>query len=408
MKIEPADVRGEWKYFGFAAAATAPGLLVRVGALHLSVEIETLLYGIAILGAAFLLSWGAEVAQLDISQALAIAFLAFVAVLPEYSVSVVYTWKAGRHPEFTQYAVANVTGANRLLIGLGWATVVLVWGWRTGAKEVVLGERRRTEIGFLLLATLWAFTIPLRKHLSLLDLGVLGAMFVGYIWHAAMEESEEPELVGPPLAIAALPTRARRWATVGLFVFAAVAILASAEPFAAGLLETGQRLHINKFLLVQWLAPLASEAPEMVIAILFVLRSKPGAGLGTLVSSKVNQWTLLIATLPLVYAISHGGVGALPLDRRQVEEVLLTAAQSVFAIGVLANLSISRAEAIGLLVPFLAQFGFTSTSVRYGFSAFYLALFVVIMVRDAEGRRGMRKAVRAVFTVPRRAGVRGQ
>ena len=36
--------------------------------------------GVAILGAAFLLSWGAEVAQLDISQALAIAFLATAGV----------------------------------------------------------------------------------------------------------------------------------------------------------------------------------------------------------------------------------------------------------------------------------------------------------------------------------------
>ena len=142
----------------------------------------------------------------------------------------------------------------------------------------------------------------------------------------------------------------------------------------------------------------------MVIAVLFVLRSQPAAGLGTLVSSKVNQWTLLIATLPLVYAISHGGVGALPLDGRQVEEVLLTAAQSVFAIAVLANLSISRGEAVMLLVTFLAQFGFESTGVRYGFSALYVAAGLVVVARNRDSRDGIVAAVRSAFTLPTRAG----
>ena len=136
-----------------------------------------------------------------------------------------------------------------------------------------------------------------------------------------------------------------------MFLFAAGVILASAEPFADGLIHTGEKLGIDKFLLVQWLAPLASEAPEMIIAILFVLRAKPASGLGTLVSSKVNQWSLLIATIPLVYAIAHRSFAAMPLDGQQVEEVFLTAAQSAFAVAVLASLSISRGEAMMLLVP---------------------------------------------------------
>jgi cation:H+ antiporter len=401
--VDPKAVRGEWKYIAFAAAVAVPAIMVRVGALEISVEIETLLYGIAILGAAFLLSWGAEVAQLEISQALAIAFLAFVAVLPEYAVSVVFAWKAGRHPEFAQFAVANMTGANRLLIGLGWATVVIVWWWKSREGSVGLKQHGRTDLGFLLIATLWAFTIPLRHHVSLLDLAVLGTMFVAYVWRMAQAEPEEPELVGPPLAVAVLPKNTRRAVTVGLFVVAAGVILAAAEPFADGLVTTGQKLHLNQFLLVQWLAPIASEAPEMVVAVLFVLRSKPSAGLGTLVSSKVNQWTLLIATIPLVYAISHGGVGALPLDGRQVEEVLLTAAQSVFAIAVLANLSISRGEAILLLVSFLVQFGFESTAVRYGFSAAYVLAALAVVARDRQSREGALAAIRDGFRPPWRA-----
>jgi cation:H+ antiporter len=419
--VDARTYRGEWKYIVFAAAACAPAAFLRGGVFSVTTEIDTLLFGVAILGAAFLLSWGAEVAQLDISQALAIAFLAFIAVLPEYAVDLVFAWKAGTQDRIAEtmatpltcgtgdggmatqcrdLAIANMTGANRLLIGVGWALVVLIWWRKSGEKAVHLGQRRRTELGFLLLATLWAFSIPIRGNVSLIDLVVLLSIFVAYVWHAALEEAEEPELVGPPLAIAALPKRRRRLFTLVMFLFAAGMILASAEPFAHGLVETGEKLEIDKFLLVQWLAPLASEAPEMIIAILFVLRSKPGAGLGTLVSSKVNQWSLLIATIPLVYAIAHQGFSPMSLDSRQVEEVFLTAAQSVFAIAVLASLSISRGEAMLLLVTFLAQFGFESTTVRYGFSAFYIAAGLAIAVRQRESREGLLAAIRAALTPP--------
>jgi hypothetical protein len=55
-----------------------------------------------------------------------------------------------------------------------------------------------------------------------------------------------------------------------------------------------------------------------------------------------------------------------------------------------------------LLVPFLAQFGFQSTSVRYGFSGFYLAGFAYIFIRRPESRRGLVNAVRSALSVPRR------
>jgi cation:H+ antiporter len=53
--------------------------------------------------------------------------------------------------------------------------------------------------------------------------------------------------------------------------------------------------------LIQWVAPLASESPEFLIAILFALRGRGSVGIGALISSKVNQWTLLIGTPPLAF-----------------------------------------------------------------------------------------------------------
>jgi cation:H+ antiporter len=425
LEFDERDVRRGWRYIAIAVAITVPALLLRSGAFGAPVALETVLFGLGILGAAFLLSWGAEVAQLDISQALAIAFLAFIAVLPEYAVDLVFAWKSGHQDRVIgafvgklhagqpltcgdtpcrELAIANMTGANRLLIGLGWAVVVLVWYARSKNKGVELHDSRKTDLGFLLLATVWALSIPLRGHISILDAIVLGVLFVAYLWHAAVEEAEHPELVGPPVALGALGRRRRRIATVITFVFAAGVILASAEPFADGLVHVGQEFGINKFLLVQWLAPLASEAPEMIIAILFVLRARPAAGLGTLVSSKVNQWTLLVGTIPLVYALARGGLHPMTLDHRQVEEVFLTAAQSLFAVAVLSNLTLSRGEAVGLLVLFLAQFGFESTAVRYGFSIAYLTFTVALVVSQPSNRRGLGRAIRAALSAPRRGG----
>src|SRR5437870_5342052 len=125
------------------------------------------------------------------------------------------------------------------------------------------------------------------------------------------------------------PTPLRRGAVGALFIFAAGVGILSAEPFADGLVTTDRRLGIDEFLLVQWLAPLASEAPEFLVAALLAVRGKPGAALAVLLSSRINQWTLLVGSLPIAYSIGAGHVAPLPLDERQVAEVLLTAAQSL-------------------------------------------------------------------------------
>ncbi len=226
---------------------------------------------------------------------------------------------------------------------------------------------------------------------------MLGGLFAAYIVRAAREEVEEPHLAGTPAMLAGLPTAWRRAVTVALFVASAAAILAVAEPFADGLIEIGEEFGIDEFLLIQWVAPLASEAPEMIIAVLFVLRLKPQAGLGTLISSKVNQWTLLVGTLPLVFSIGAGAVAALPLDGRQQEEVFLTAAQSLFAVGVISSLSVSRLEAVALLVLFLAQLGFEDPAIRVGFGVAYLVLFVGMIFLSRETRAGLQDSVRHVF-----------
>src|SRR5579862_337660 len=338
-------MRRNWSLIVIAFVATLPGIGLRLSGGHVPAGLEAVLFGVAILGAAFLLTWAAEVAEMDISQGLALAFLALVAVLPEYAVDLYFAAAAAKRPEYTSYATANMTGANRLLIGVAWPVIVALYWLQTRKRELRLPANRAVEMVFLSLATLYSFVIPFKETLSLVDTLVLVGLFVGYMWRIAQSEAGEPDLVGPALALAALRTRSRRTLVIVFFIFSAGVILASAEPFAEALVHLGRGHGIDEFLLVQWLAPLASEAPEIVIACILTTKGDAQAGMGAMVSSKVNQWTLLVGTLPLIYSVALGQPGASHLDPRQVEEMLLTSTQSLFGLAVLCNMSLSLSEA---------------------------------------------------------------
>jgi cation:H+ antiporter len=157
--------------------------------------------------------------------------------------------------------------------------------------------------------------------------------------------------------LTALPRSQRRLATAAMFLFAGVAILANAEPFCEGLIGTGKAFHMNEFLLVQWLAPIASEAPEFVVALVFAWRGQAGMALGSLLSAKLNQWTLLVGMIPGVFALSHGTLQhPLPMGNVQMSELLLTAAQSLLGVVLLASLRLSPGGAILLFGLFIGQF----------------------------------------------------
>jgi cation:H+ antiporter len=373
----PANPRG-WLLVLAAFALMVPGVFIALTGADLSDPLKALAYGIAIVGAAFLLSWAAEVVQLDFSQGLALALLALIAILPEYVVDATYAYLAAEDPAYAGYAVANMTGANRLLIGIAWPMVIAI-GWLRFRKSMVsLETEHGLELVVLLAATVYAFTIPFRGEISLLDFFVLVSMFVFYIWRVARLPAEPPHLVGPAKLIGSMSTRARRAFTGVIALVAAVGILLVAKPFATALVSTGTAMGIDEFLLVQWVAPLASEAPEFVVVALFAWRGAATAALGTLVSSKINQWTLLVAMLPLVYSFGIGAPTALPLDKRQEDEILLTAAQSLFAVALLLDLRLSLTGAGALFALFIVQMIFPDT--RGILTVVYLVLAAIVVV----------------------------
>ncbi|HVP06672.1 MAG TPA: hypothetical protein VMS71_02440 [Candidatus Acidoferrum sp.] len=366
-----------------AVVATLPGLYCGITHAEVSPLEGTLMFGIAIFGAAFLLSWAAEAAEIEISESLAVAILALVAVLPEYAVDFVFTWKSAHDPSQAHFAIANMTGANRLLVGLGWPVVLFLYIWAKRKKEIVLDKTQRVEIFYLAMATLYSFTIPLKGGLNLIDTIILVTLFVMYTRRAAQMEAAEPELVGPVKIIANMKTAPRRISTAALFIYAGLVIFFVAEEFAHSLIGLGTVLGVSQFLLVQWLAPIASESPEFIVAATWALRGSAGSALKALISSKVNQWTLLIGTIPLVYAVSGGVIRPFHLDTLQDHELYLTAAQSLFAVAVLVNLRLSRMEGVLLFVLFALQLIVEKIRIEVAIAYIVLALVVHILNRKS-------------------------
>lgn len=409
-------VKKSQAYFSLSLAilATIPGLVLRLVPMHAEFNplFLLLLTGCAILGASFLLTWACEVAQMDIPQTLALAVVAFIAVLPEYAVDMYFTWMAGQDPasEYSHYAIANMTGANRLLIGIGWSLIAILF-WLRYKSQVFLDKERRTEMFFLAAATVYAFIIPIKGSLVWYDSIVLIGIYVFYIKVISKRPTEEEECEGVAALLAHLPPQKRRWITWGSFLFAALVILANAEPFSESLVASGKFLGIDEFLLVQWLAPVASEAPEFIVAILFALRAKANLALGSLLSSKLNQWTLLVGMIPLVFALSSGSFAQpIPMNSHQMSEILLTAAQSLFAIAVLLKLNLGPKGAFALLALFLAQFTaplyqpFLETLMQWPpkpdrlhdfYSLIYIVLGAVLVIRHRKFAWQLKEGLRA-------------
>ncbi|NWM24906.1 sodium:proton exchanger, partial [Escherichia coli] len=91
---------------------------------------------------------------------LIVAIVALITVLPEYAVDFYYAYSAGANPgsNYVHYAAANMTGANRLLVGIAWPLLVLLHWRKTGERAISLSSANRVEILFLLVPSLYAFS----------------------------------------------------------------------------------------------------------------------------------------------------------------------------------------------------------------------------------------------------------
>ncbi|MEI7554949.1 hypothetical protein [Candidatus Chlorohelix sp.] len=391
-----------WKWIAVAFIMTLPGVIGKFVALdYLEKEqplLGSFLWGLAVIGAAFLLSWAVEAAQEDVPKALAFSALALLAVLPEYSVDFALTYRAGTDEAYQEYALANLIGANRMIVGFAWPLVILIFLFKFRKPQVNLVKGQRVEIGFLLFAGLYSLILPIKGYIDLLDVIVFVGCFVLYTIRIAKSDIHEPELVGPAATLGDLPKSKRRIIVALILLFAGAVIFVCSNPFAESLIQTGLRIGVDEVLLLQWFAPIASEAPEIVVCVLFTWRGLAGDGLGALVASKVNQWTLLVGTLPLVFSLGAKELKALPLhdtikdtagktiEYDLIGPMLVTSAQTILASMIILNLRVSLKGALILLGLFVGQFlvpkYIAGVDSHYPIAAIYLGLAIYIAIRE--------------------------
>ena len=376
---EHTSNRRHWATIAFLILLGVQGAVIKFSGLHIDPQVEALIFGISIIAGAFLLSWAAEVAQLDVSASFAIAILALIAVMPEYMVEATLAWNAGQSfnpdmPVVTEkmsLAAANVTGANRLLIGLGWSAVIIIF-WLRRRSGFDMRGLLTLELPMLVVATLLTIAVAFFKMIPIWLAAVFIGAYIFYLWRSSTQESEEPDLLGAAAMIASFKPLYRRLWVLGLFIFSAAVIIIVAPPFVHGLEATGEALGISKFLLIQWLAPLASESPEIIVAVLFALRANPNDGLTTLISSQVNQLTLLVGSIVVVFSLSAGQPLSFHLDHYepvnlldrlasgfglQSSEFLLTAAAAAFALLLISTRVIKLWHGLALLGIFVGYLG---------------------------------------------------
>ena len=389
-------------------ALTIPWLVLRGLGLvpTLAVSGVILSSGVAVIGAAFVLTWGAETAEVDVPRSFALAVLAIIAVAPEYAVDALYAWEAGAAPgtpaseNAANLAVANMTGANRILIGLGWSIIALyaIYRARTAHDEAVtrrdgfladsvqLEPRISIEILFLGAATVYALFVPFLGGIDALDAIILVGLYAAYVVVILRGDTTHEPQLGVPGYLQKQPRIRRIVAVLVMFAFSGFIILIAVKPFAKGLETLGPRLGLSSFFMIQWVAPFASESPEFIACAYLVRKLRTTAAFNALISSKLNQWTLLIGTLVIVYSLSLGSYGVLQFSQKQAGEIWLTAAQSFFAVTLLVNFEISIREAVALLGLFALQFlpFFQEFQGLMLFSGVYLVLGIALLVR----RRG--------------------
>ncbi len=369
-------------------------LLVSAGSLPEEGPLALFWTAPAILISAMLIAWAAESAQYFMAQGVALAILAWLQTLPEFAVEAVFAWK-----QQVPLLMAGLTGALRLLTGLGWPMIYFTAAMfhrrrrRGHLREIRLADEHSVEVVGLFASMAYAYFVWWSGTLDLVDAAVLIAIYIAYLWvlrrMPALDKEGIEDMERIPRAIVTASRPVRIAAITGLFAVGGGIIYLAAEPFLGSLLAVSTALGIPVFVFVQWVAPFVSEFPEKVSAFYWA-RTVEGAStaLMNMISSNINQWTLLTAMLPIVYSMSRGASSAIPLDGEQEVELLLTLAQALLGAMFLLEMRFQWWEAAGLFVLWLVQFVLSPVAkVHHYFTFAYFAWAFLDVLLILLGKR---------------------
>lgn len=399
MATQQAPRSPDWRQpVALAAACAVLGLVTRVLAGAVPPPVAMIGLGAGLLGASLLLSWAADASEVDVSGAMVVAGITLVTVLPELIIEVHFAYT-----QQTSLVSANLTGATRLLL-TGATAMPVLGAWllaRRGQppESFTLAPARRVDLALLFVASLYGILLALLGRISLIDGLLLLALYVFYLRRIRGTPDEPPAVVGVSAGIAALPRRQRRRLLVGMLALAAIAVVVVANPFTDALQKTGTALGISSYLLVQSIAPAATETPEFVVAIVLILHRRPSQGLAIFLAASVAQWTLALGVLPWAH-LAGGGGATLPLDTRATVELVLTVSTTLMAIAALSTLAPKRIDSGIVLTLFAIQFAFPTTGVRLVIAVVFALFAVDIMVANHRAVRPMFASLRSRHPPP--------
>ncbi len=345
----------------------------------------------AILISALMIAWAAESSQYFIAQGLALAILAWLQTLPEFAVEAVLAWK-----QQVPLLLASLTGALRLLTGLGWPviyfTASLTHRKRIGKPLgcIRLQRHQSVEVIGLLVPLIYIVVIAVKATLTVYDAAVLTLIYAAYLAILSRLPAENHESIDDletiPRTIVKSPKLVRIAMIGSLFLAGGLLIYYSAEAFLGSLLAIATLAGIPNFIFIQWVTPIVSEFPEMASTVYFARKPDHAPmALMNMVSSNINQWTLLVAMLPVMYSISVGAVSTIPFDEQQRLQLWMTLGQALVGLMFLINMELAWWEAAVLFALFVIALAIPASAMAITIA--YFAWAGVELARMVLARR---------------------
>lgn len=365
-----------------------PGLMTSAGLFSADPTTLAVATGLGVMGAVGIMMWAAH----RVPGKAAFTIIIIALLLPELSVESYLAWTSAGVEASGQPSpvLASITGSTRLIVGIAWPLVIFGFWFSNRKSPIVLGNKHRIVLPVIFLATLYTFNIYIKGFLSIIDGAILLMIFAVFVVRSSrqndhsLDDSREDDITASPKA------QSHSLTAFGLFILAAASAVLMIGAFSDNLALAGAQRGVDQVILTQWVVPLVSKGPWLVLILAMVLKARASSAASVLLTSHVGLLALSLGLLPLLlyaHGFVQGGEGFLTLDDRQKSELLLTATQSLFAVALLSGVAISWKSGLALGVLFVAHLIFRTVQpegnllfVNGLFSAIYLSSAIVLLV----------------------------
>lgn len=358
-------------------------LAILIGALSFLafyLGIKGVLISLAIIVGALTIGTGADLLEMVLPSGVAIAIVALLQISPEFFVEWATVKKAAADPEFVHNAMANLYGANKLLVGFGPPLVFFVYYFFSTHKKndyIEFHQVKSFSIFVMVFAVLYNLFMYMKNSLMWYDsiaLIIIYAFSITYIGRSEIRfqasgketDDDDPRDAEHGGLQKWLHQACRRHGVIvpaRVYLFALLflgigggLLMGFAHPFLECLLEAAVAAGISTFVFIQYVAPFMSEFPEKTVAIGYAMKGREDTAMINFLSSILSQLTLLTAMVPLAFSYYKGTLTGIVFDKVQSQELLLVVAMMLFSLMLFLDLKFTPRETVLAISLFLWQF----------------------------------------------------